>query len=151
MNTKMFKGVGAAISLFVGLGAASPVLADTSTGVQALGAAANSIDVWTFRCPTGTVSARARVFDIEPFNVAARMQVVLGQDSAPTVEMTDVDPAPNGEGGGPSPLAVVPDGPGFYAMAFKKTAGGAEGYIGQADCVLSNGINNPILTRRINQ
>lgn len=150
MNTKMCKGVGAAVSLLLGMGIASPALA-TSTGVQALGAPANSIDVWTFRCPAGTVSARARVFDIAPDNDAL-MQVVLGQDSAPTVQMTDEDPAlRGGEDGGPSPHAVVPDGPGFYAMAFKKTAGGAEGYIGQADCVLSNGINNPILTRRINQ
>lgn len=150
MNTKMFKGVGAAVSLFVGLGAASPVLADSSTGVQSLGAAANSIDVWTFSCPIG---ARARVFDITPFNAAARMQAVLGKDGNPTREVTDLSPSPTGEGDGPSPFAVVIDGPGLYAVAFKKTAGGVERYNGQAACVNAAGVvtSNPVLTKRIDQ
>jgi hypothetical protein len=86
MNTKMFKGVGAAVSLFVGLGAASPVLAESSIGAQALRAPANSVDVWIFSCPRAVGpggGAQARVFDlIPPNNAAARMQVVLSQDQS---------------------------------------------------------------------
>jgi hypothetical protein len=152
MNTKMFKGVGAATSLFVGLGAASPVLADSSTSVQLLGGTANSIDVWTFSCPIG---ARARVFDVSttPVNAAARMQAVLGKDGDPTREVTDLSPPPTGEGDGSSPFAVVIDGPGLYAVAFKKTAGGVERYEGQAACVNADGVvtSNPVLTKRIDQ
>jgi hypothetical protein len=158
MNTKMFKGVGAAVSLFVGLGAASPVLADLSTGVQTLGAAANAIDVWTFTClpvvgPGG--GARARVFDlIPPNNAAARMQVALSKDSNPTRQVTDLSPSPTGEGGGSSPFVVVRDGPGDYTMVFKKTAAGVERYSGLVGCVNAAGvfISNPInLRRRLDQ
>ncbi len=153
MNTKTLKGMGATASLLIGIGAASPALADTFTGLQGLGAAGNAIDVWTFICPAGTVSAQARVFDNNPpFNAPALMQVVLGEDGFPTVQATDQNPFANGEGGGPSPYAVAADGPGLYAMAFKKTAGGVEAYIGSARCVnAGGGILNPPLTRRINQ
>jgi hypothetical protein len=156
MNTKMFKGVGAAVSLLLGMGAASSVLADTSV-VETLGAAENSIDVFTFNCPLAVGpggGARARVFDlIPPFNAAARMQVVLGQDGNPTRQVTDLSPPPTGEGDGSSPFAVVRDGPGLYAVAFKKTAAGGERYNGQAGCVNAAGvlIFNPVLTKRIDQ
>lgn len=157
MNTKMFKGVGAALSLFVGLGAASPVLADSSTGVQTLGDPANAVDVWSFTCrlavgPGG--GARARVFDLDqPDNVAARMQVALSQDSVPTVQVTDLSPSPTGEGGGPSSYARVFDGPGRYVMVFKKTASGVERYVGTAACINAAGdlISNPSLRRELNQ
>ena len=39
MNTKTLKGMGATVSLLVGIGTASPALADTFTGLQSLGAA----------------------------------------------------------------------------------------------------------------
>ena len=146
MNTKTLKGMGAAASLLIGIGAASPVLATFTPG-QVLGAAPNSIDVWTFSCPAGTASAIARVHDTPAvFNAAALMQVVLGENGLPTDQETDF-----GEGGAPSAFAVVPDGPGLYAMAFKKTAGGVDSYIGEAYCVTAAGAFNPVLTRRINQ
>ena len=72
------------------------------------------------------------------------MQVVLGEDGLPTDQETDFT-----NGGAPSPFAVVPDGPGLYAMAFKKTAGGVDSYVGEAYCI--PGPINPVLTRRINQ
>jgi hypothetical protein len=149
MNTKMFKGVGAAVSLLLGMGAASPALA--TIVVETLGAPENSIDVYTFNCPIG---ARARVFDlIPPNNPAARMQAVLGNDGNPTRQVTDMSPSPTGEGGGPSPFAVVIGGPNLHAVAFKKTAGGVELYRGEVQCVnaAGNPTSNPALTRRINQ
>ena len=154
MNTKTLKGMGAAASLLIGIGAASPALA-TLTGPQTLGAAPNSIDAWTFSCPVGTVSAVARVYDtVAVFNAAAQMQVVLGEDGFPTIQWTDLIPFATGEGGLPSPYAVVPfDGAGLqYALAFKKTAGGVDSYIGEAYCVIGGGaLFNPVLTLRINQ
>lgn len=151
MNTKTIKGVGVAASLVIGIGAASPALA-TGTGPQLLGVAANAIDVWTFSCPGGTVSANARVSDtLAVVNAAALMQVVSGEDGLPTAQATDQNPFASGEGGGPSPAAVVADGPGLYAMAFKKTAGGVDSYIGEAVCVTGAGIFHPFLTKRINQ
>ncbi|MGH8532405.1 MAG: hypothetical protein ACREV1_06635 [Gammaproteobacteria bacterium] len=146
MNTKTLKGMGVAASLLIGIGAASPALA-TVTPPQILGAAPNSIDVWTFGCPAGTVSAIARVHDTPVvFNAAALMQVVLGEDGLPTVQATDF-----AEGGAPSPAVVVADGPGLYAMAFKKTAVGVDSYLGEAVCVTAAGIFHPFLTKRINQ
>lgn len=151
MNTKIFKGVGAAVSLFVGLGAASPVLAESSTGAQALRAPANSVDVWIFSCPRAVGpggGAQARVFDlIPPNNAAARMQVVLSQDGSPTREVTDLSPRPTGEGDGSSPFARVFDGPGRYVMVFKKTAAGVERYEGRATCINAAGgfVSNPRL------
>ena len=145
MNTKTLKGITAAVTLLVGIGAASPALA-TLTPAQALGNSVNAIDVWTFECPPNFPIAQARVFDVAPINNPALLQVVLGKDGAPTVQVTD----PN-EGGQPSGFATVPDGIGGYVMAFKKTAGGGEGYIGEARCVNGANIANPVLQRRINQ
>lgn len=154
MNTKTLKGMNVALSLLVGIGAASPALAK-STGARALGAAANAIDVWTFTCPPGFNRAQARVNDIEPVNNSALLQVVLGHDGSPTVQRTDLSPvAAFGEGGNisDSTFADVGDGSGAYVMAFKKTASGEEGYIGEAFCRDANdAIFNPDLTLRINQ
>lgn len=152
MNTKTLQGISAAVSLLVGIGAASPALA-TFTGAQALGAAAYAIDVWTFPCPAAFPRAIARVYDIAPGNNPALMQVALGKDSVTDDEVTDLNPgAAFGEGGGPSGFADVPDGAGLYAMAFKKTAGGVEGYNGEAYCVnAGGGLLNPPLTLRISQ
>ncbi len=154
MNTKTLQGISAAVSLLVGIGGASPALAAV-TGAQALGAAANAIDVWTFPCPAAFPNAIARVYDIAPVNGPALMQVVLGNDSIPTVQVADTNPgaAPVGEGGGPSVFASVPAGGNLlYAMAFKKAAAGVEGYIGEAFCVnAGGGLFNPPLTLRISQ
>lgn len=105
-----------------------------------------------FRAPApgldGTVNAQARVYDTAAvFNPAALMQVVLGEDGMPTDQETDFF-----GGGAPSAFAVVPDGPGLCAMAFKKTAGGADSYVGEAYCVTGGGAGAVIgLTKRINQ
>ena len=77
MNTKTLKGMGAAASLLMGIGAASPALA-TSTGVQALDFPASSIDASIFSCPNTTVRVEAQVLDLPPANVVARMQVTAG-------------------------------------------------------------------------
>ena len=71
MNTKTLKGLTAAASLLIGIGAASPALA-TTTGQQALGVVlANGIDVWTFTCGPATLGAVARVLDNGPNNAPA--------------------------------------------------------------------------------
>ena len=101
--------------------------------------------VWTFTCPVlfvgPVIGARARVSDsggIVPFN---NLTVVLGEDGGPTLQATDLSPAtifpllPVGDSAGSSPFAFVPDGPGTYAMAFKKSGLSAEGYVGEAECV----------------
>ena len=119
-----------AAALLVGLATTSPALA-TSTGAQTLGTAANAIDVYTFTCPVGVgVRARTNVQDVAPINNPAFMQVVLGKAGFASSQTTDVLPVPFGEGGAASPVAQVIGGPGLYTVAFKKTAGGLEGYIG---------------------
>ena len=146
MNTKTLKGMTAAASLLIGIGAASPALA-TTTGQQALGVVlANGIDVWTFTCGPAALGAVARVLDNGPNNAAAAVQVVLGHDGNPTAQATDT------EGGAASGFAAVSDGPVGYTMAFKKTGGGAEGYTGEAFCT-NGAVLAPVggLTRRINQ
>jgi len=131
MNTKTLKGMGVAISLLVGIGAASPVLAK-ATSARKLGSEANAIDVWTFDCPEGFPIGQARVTDLLPTNnAAAKMQVVLSKDGTPTEQETDED----GEAGSDrSVSAIVNGGIGGYVMAFKKTADGEEDYIGEAFC-----------------
>ena len=78
MNTKTLKGMGAAVSLLVGIGTASPAFA-TSTGPQALDFQASSSDAFIFSCPDipafRTVRVEAQVLDLPPANVVARMQV----------------------------------------------------------------------------
>lgn len=150
MNTKTFKGVYTAVLLLAGVGATFPVLA-TSTGPQILGVAANSIDVFTFTCPAGLLGAAARVDDRDPPLNPALIQVVLGKDGVPTSERI----APN-DGGGASLFAQVLDGPGLYAVAFKKTGFGVEAYNGDVFCVKAsvplNILFNVVdLQRRINQ
>lgn len=136
-----------AASLLLLMGAATPALA-SSTGPQALGFPANSIDVWTFTCAAGTNGAAARVTDNAPVHPAL-MQVVLGKDSLPTVPGA----APNE---GQSSLVSVTDGSGVYTVAFKKTIAGAENYTGEVFCAVPVGplpllINVSDLQRRINQ
>ncbi|MGH8612474.1 MAG: hypothetical protein ACREYF_10670 [Gammaproteobacteria bacterium] len=147
MNTKTLKGLGTAVSLLL---AASPALA-TSTGLQTLGAPANSIDVFTFTCPAGFIGAAARVDDREPPINPALMQVVLSKDGFPTVQQTAPDDA-----GGSSAFATVLDGSGLYAVVFKKTNVGIEAYIGDVFCVQPavplNILQNVVgLKRQINQ
>jgi hypothetical protein len=148
MNTKMLKGIGVAISLLVGIGAASPALA-TATAARALGVKANAIDVWTFDCPEGFPIGQARVQDLQAtVNAAAKMQVVLSKDGTPTEQVTDED----GDGGDQSVEATVNGGIGGYVMAFKKTADGDEDYIGEAFCRdANNAIDQPTIDLRIDQ
>lgn len=155
MDTKTLRGFGIAVALLIGLIATSPALA-TSTGVQGLGAAVGAIDVWTFSCPAGVgVRARANVFDVAPVNNPAFMQVVLGKLAFLSSQTTDVASAAgfvNGEGGGPSATAQVIGGSGLYAAAFKKTAVGGEGYVGNVICCNAAGACvNPAIFRQINQ
>lgn len=151
MNTKTLKGIGVAISLLVGIGAASSALA-TSTGARDLGVKQNAIDVWTFDCPEGFPNGQARVKDLLPTNNAvAKMQVVLSKDGTPTEQETDED----GEAGSDrSVSATVNGGIGGYVMAFKKTADGEEDYIGEAFCRpddLTEAIHQPNIDLRIDQ
>jgi hypothetical protein len=149
MNTKMLKGIGVAISLLVGIGAASPALAK-ATSARALGIEGNAIDVWTFDCPEGFTKGQARVKDLAATNnAAAQMQVVLSKDGTPTQQVTDED----GEAGSDrSVMATVDGGIGGYVMAFKKTADGVEDYIGEAFCRdANNAIHHPAIDLRIDQ
>ncbi|MGH8604225.1 MAG: hypothetical protein ACREXR_16060 [Gammaproteobacteria bacterium] len=150
MNTKSLERVFAVALLFAGMGAAFPVLA-TPTGAQALGFAANSVDVFTFSCPAGFIGAAARVDDRDPPLNLALIQAVLSKDGIPTSQVT----APN-DGGGTSLFAQVLDGPGSYAAVFKKTGLGVEAYSGDVFCVQASAPLNIILNvvnlqRRINQ
>ncbi len=162
MKTKHLKAAGAAVSLLI---ASGPALA-TSTGPEFLGASPVTLDAFTFTCPAGTVSARARVsdqfllnlFPVPPsfFNVPARMRVILTK-AAPfppaAAQVEDVNPAANGgEGlvpgpfGSPSAWATVFGGAGSYRAMFLKTDAGAERYAGDIECVLfGGGIFNPAL------
>lgn len=149
MNTKTLKAATLAASLIAGMSSVSPAMA-RSTGVQALGIAQNSVDVWTFSCPVFH-NGRATVEDLAPFAPLNRVQVVLGkglitnqvQDNLPLVTL--------GEGGASSAVTVVNQGAGLYAAAFKKTLLGVEGYRGNLYCVGPFGVLNPPITRLINQ
>ena len=148
MKTTTLKTISAVASLLALVGATSPAFA-TSTGLQNLGAPGNAVDTWTFVCPIATAQVRVRVFDNNPFNnLAAQVQVAFGEDGNPTLQVTDPT-----EGGAPSVWANNNvDGPGLYNMAIKKTAGGNEAYIAQAECLnVVGAIFNPVLTLRINQ
>ena len=156
MNTKTLKGMGAAVSLLVGIGTASPALA-TSTGPQALDFQASSSDAFIFSCPDipafRTVRVEAQVLDLPPANVVARMQVAASNGVFPTITGQD-----NNEGDAlPSPNAGADTGPGTYVVVFKKTgiglvANGIEGYEGRVRCLDEDGnVLHPPLIRRINQ
>ncbi len=151
MNTKMFKGVGAAISLIVGMGAASPVLA-TSTGRQTLGTPTGATDVFTFNCGFSS-NAAANVADLDPpFNVPPRMRVMLVKGGAAAQREDDTPPTTGGEDGAASGNAVLP-GIGNFSVLFFKTAPGVEAYEGNVVC---NGLPpafpfNPVLNRTQNQ
>jgi hypothetical protein len=152
MNTKALKGIGVAVSLLVGIGAASPALAK-ATSARKLGAATNAIDVWTFTCPKGFPIGQARVYDLAPpANAPAQVQVVLGKKGHPSVEMTDTDPTADGEGGDSSDEATFDGGEGVYVVAFKKTAPGEEDYIGEMFCRdENNAIHHPTIDLEIDQ
>jgi hypothetical protein len=151
MNTKTLKAATLAVSLIAGMGAVSPAMA-TSTGVQALGVAQNSVDVWTFTCPILS-NGRATVQDIAPVALLNRVQVVLGKNSVTSQVQDNSGGLLLGEGGASSAAAVVNGGTGLYAAAFKKTLLGGEGYIGNLYCVsvFGGAIINPAITRQINQ
>lgn len=147
MNTKMLKGMTAAVSLLTGIGAASPAMAGfTGAQVLANNGASPTIDVWTFTGPAG-FGGRARVSDLANPNNAPAVQVVLGHDSGPNLQVTDA--TDNNVFSAFTP--VIPES-GLYAMAFKKTGPDFEIYNGHGQCVnAAGGIFEPALTRRIRQ
>lgn len=140
MKTKTMKALGAAVALSLGMGGPFPVLA---IGIdESLGEEATATDAFTFRCPPPAVSARANVEDLPPNNTPARMRVMLAKGGG-AAQVTDVDPAPAGEGlaspPSPSPYAVLVKGPGLYLAVFLKTASGPENYRGSVDCRTDGG------------
>lgn len=149
MNTYKQKTVAVTVSIIVGLCTAPSAIA-TNTGLQTLGTPANSIDVFTFTCPAGS-GPRARVNDsITPSPVGVSMQAVLGQNSVPTVQVTDTS-----DDGLPSAWTSIIPVAGPHVVAFKKTGAAAESYNGEIQCctssaVCSNTAGN-LLIRQINQ
>jgi len=157
MKTKHLKAAGAAVSLLI---ASGPALA-TSTGLETLLAPATALDAFTFTCPAGTISARARVSDLFQFifplpsfvNVA-RMRVVLTKTASSPVtaaQVEDLNPVAGGGEGDrfspatPSAWATVVGGAGSYRAMFLKTDAEPELYVGDIECVLLFGIANPAL------
>ena len=63
MNTNTLKALTVAMALAGGIAASSPAMA-TLTGVQTLGVAQNSVDVWRFTCPILFPRGRATVQDL---------------------------------------------------------------------------------------
>ncbi len=148
MKTKYLKAAATAVSLLI---AAGPALA-TSTGPETLGPSAVALDAFTFDCPVGTASARARVADtrLPFFNVPARMRVILTKLAfAPFAARQVADTLPvlfGGEGGAASATVAVFGGAGSYRAMFLKTAAGRDSYIGSITCHDAAGaIFNPIL------
>jgi hypothetical protein len=133
MNTKTVKKLGATLAVFIGAAITAPVFAWVSTGPQALGLPASAIDVWRFNCPASHPRARARVNDILPANNAAVLSVVLGRNSE-TAQTTDVNSSAVEHNTAFSAAATVVKGEGLYAVAFKKSATGTDGYVGQVEC-----------------
>jgi hypothetical protein len=127
MKIKSIKKETLAVSMLGVLGSASPVMA--SSVLNVLGVLQNNVDVYTFSCPPGMgfIGATARVADLNPI-MPALMQVVVGKDGNPTVQRT----APNE---GLSTFANTLDGPGTYAVAFKKSTVGVEAYRGDVFCI----------------
>lgn len=155
MNTKTLKVLSVALSLTGGIGATSPAMATLTPGVQTLGVAQNSVDVWTFTCPALFPRGRAAVQDVlVPFSIANQLQVALGQGALPINQVTDSLPLiAGGEGGLFSPPAIVNGGAGVpYYAVFKKTAAGIESYSGDLYCTNILGLRiNPVITRVFNQ
>lgn len=159
MNT--FKSMSAMVALVLGMASTSPTLAVTDTGIfpQRLGNALVAVDVFAFKCPYGTVGAQARVRDLNrQLNPAALMDLTLSKNFR-TVKVTDNLAPPTGDdgnvaqGGLPSILAVLFEGPGAYKMDFSKTGIGIEEYRGEdITCRLNNGQTfDPLLIRTQNQ
>lgn len=145
MNTKMLKGMTAAVSLLTGIGAASPAMAGY-TGAQLLGAVPTAIHVWTFTCPAG-YGGRAQVNDLPNPNYAPAVQVVLGHDGNPTQQATDTT-----DDGAYSAFTPVISESDVYAMVVRKTGPAPEWYSGHGQCITPAGaISEPVLTLRINQ
>lgn len=155
MNTNTLKVLTVAISLAGGIGASSSAMATLTPGVQTLGAAQNSVDVWAFTCPVLFPRGRATVQDLLiPFSVPNQLQVALGQGALPVSQATDNSPAiVVGEGGLTSLPAVVNGAAGVsYYAVFKKTAVGVEAYSGDLYCTNIIGLRiNPVVTRVFNQ
>lgn len=144
MKTTTMKALGAAVALSLGMGGAFPVRATSISIDESLGAEATATDAFTFECRTPAVSARANVQDLRPANTPARMRVMLAKGGA-AAQVTDVDPAPAGEGlaspPSPSPYAVLVKGSGLYYAVFLKTASGRENYRGSVDCRTAEGMS----------
>lgn len=151
MKTTTLRRVYAAVSLLVGMGSVFPVLA-TRTGAQALGSKWTAVDAFVFTCPAGTFSAQANVEDlIPPLDRFALMRVMLVKNHRAAVA-EDLNPLTSaGEGGGPSPNAVLFGKSGRYLMLFYKAAVGLETYRGSALCNTPQGPINPVLNRTQNQ
>lgn len=159
---KTLKHACIALSLVVGLGSAYPALA-TSTGLQVLRSVAASIDVFIFKCPAGTVAARANVEDINPpSDLDARLKTQLRKGHRAALQEDVFPTETKGEGSAQSPspsrYAVLSRRDGVYVVLFYTTVLGQtpvtggqtnvspEVYRGSVDCVLSGGsVHHPRL------
>jgi hypothetical protein len=149
MKLKTVKIIVLAFSLVAGGVASFTAKAIQVSGT--LGTSLVSADAYTFTCPSGTVQARTRVFDLNTvLNSAATVYATFGEDGSPTLTVSDTESTSTS-----SPWATnTADGPGNYALVVRKSAANPEDYIIEAQCLdssLVTVIGPPKLVLQINQ
>ncbi len=116
-----------------------------------LGETLESVDVYSFACPSGTVQARIRVIDLNTiFNSAAVVYASFGKDSNPTLTVFDSESTSTSSAW----IANTSDGSGTYGLVVRKTATNSEDYGIEAQCLDSTQttvIGPKRIIRQINQ
>lgn len=135
MSTKTLRG---AVTLLL-VGIASAGSAATLQGN--LGSDPKATDTFRLNCNLPDIEgAQARVRDLNPSNMPAKMRVVLINCGVTCTDVqVDKSPTPHGELGSPSGWAIRDNGFGIYNVYIFKTAKDPETYNVQAYCVGSGG------------
>lgn len=137
MSTKTLRG--AVTLLLVGIASAGSAATETLQGN--LGEDPKATDTFRLNCNLPDIEgARARVRDLDPSNMPAKMRVVLINCGVTCTDVqVDKSPTPHGELGSPSGWASRDNGFGIYNVYIFKTASGRETYKVQAACVERGG------------
>jgi hypothetical protein len=112
------------------------VILNAATVSGTLGTSATMVDSYSFSCPTGTVSSRIRVMDLNGIrNSLASVFASFGEKGSPTLTVSDSESTSTGS----AFVTNTVDGPGLYSLVVVKSASGTEDYSVEVQCLNSQG------------
>jgi hypothetical protein len=121
-------------ALIFWVGSSGAVHAASVSGT--LGTSLMAVDSYAFTCPTGTVSSRIRVMDLNTIrNSLANVFAAFGEKGTPTLSVSDSESTSTGS----AFVTNTVDGSGVFSLVVNKSASGTEDYSVEVQCLNASG------------